>query len=177
MAHTPPSPSVVRYSRAMSRSRETTAPIRALLEGGRTGVCAPRTRLRLALVVLATTLLGAPGPVGTAHAAGDAGFTHFCGEWLSKLQARERQNLQKAEPRRRESEVILEYVGYARSFLLCDARPAGQNGNWLGRLAYQELLYRRSGNSRQAALANKPQVVQRVKVTEIFRYDGSRWRY
>jgi hypothetical protein len=117
-----------------------------------------------------------------AHAgqelAGRASFERFCSTWMGKLEERERSNLTRAIVRRSGDRVVVEYVGYTRSPLSCEAEPSGAPSTPLvGKLVYQELRYERSGASKGGALTNPPRVLSRIVVMEIFRFDGSEWVY
>jgi hypothetical protein len=105
-------------------------------------------------------------------------FGSFCATWMGKLAERERSNLASATARRRGDRVVVEYVGYARSSIRCEAEPSGLPSNpFVGKLVYEEHRYERAGESRADALASPPRVVSALVVMEIFRFDGSRWVY
>ncbi len=105
------------------------------------------------------------------------GFPAFCGQWMRKLSERERANLANAKEARVSGRVVLEYTGYANEPLSCNSRVKQPGRPGVGVLVYHELHYRRSGATNAEARANDPEVVEKIEVTEVFRYDGSRWSY
>jgi hypothetical protein len=116
-------------------------------------------------------------PAAAQQAAGH-GFHRFCDTWLDKLAKRERANLAKAKPRKNGSGVVLEYTGYSKKVLRCDAKATGISRNpFVGKMVYTEGTYRKIGATLAAARKNQPQIMTQTEVMVIFRYDGSRWVY
>ena len=73
---------------------------------------------------------------------------------------------------------MLEYTGYSKKVLRCDAKATGGSQNpFVGKMVYSEGPYRKIGATREAARKNQPQAMTQTEVMEIFRYDGSRWVY
>jgi hypothetical protein len=132
------------------------------------------TLLVLLLMVAMVGMVAAPGP-RSARAGDD--FARFCSEWMGKLAQRERDNLQSAEARPASGGVVLEYTGYATRPVSCVARIPQQGKPGVGVLVYMELRYRRSGSDIVKARSSEPAVLSQVEVTELFRYDGTRWIY
>lgn len=136
---------------------------------------------RSCLLPLAAALLAAQ--LATSARAGgalarDPDFASFCAEWMQKLEARERWNLSRAKPSREGDQFVLDYIGYDREPLRCEARPSGHPGApFVGRLVYYELRYRKRGGSQRDAREGLAHVVGRVRVLEVFRHDGRRWVY
>jgi len=117
-----------------------------------------------------------------AHAGpgltGPSSFERFCSTWMGKLAERERFNLKNAAARKNGEGVVVEYVGYAKSPMRCEAKESGVPSNpFVGKLVYQELRYERAGASKDRALTSQPRVLSTTEVMEIFRFDGSRWVY
>jgi len=103
-------------------------------------------------------------------------FDSFCSEWMSKLAAREEQNLATVQYTPENGHVVGKYTGYDKSPTKCQSRAkAGAPG--VGTLVYNELHFQKSGDSVDAAKKSSPQVVEKVEVMEIFRFDGSAWKY
>ena len=132
------------------------------------------TRSMLLMLLLSFAMVVAPAPQ-SAHANDD--FTRFCSEWMGKLAQRERDNLKTAEARPGSGGVVLEYTGYATQPVRCVARIPQPGKPGVGILVYMELRYRRSGSDLVQARSSDPAVVSQVEVTELFRFDGSRWLY
>ncbi len=113
-----------------------------------------------------------------AQTAVGHGFHRFCDTWLGKLAKRERANFSKAKPRKNGSGVVLEYTGYSKKVLRCDAKATGASQNpFVGKMVYTEGTYRKIGATHAAARKNQLQIMTETEVMEIFRYDGSRWVY
>jgi hypothetical protein len=73
--------------------------------------------------------------------------------------------------------LVAEYTGYDRAPTQCVSRVAHPRSPGVGILVYHELHYRKQGTDSSEANASPPQVVERVEVTEVFRYDGARSMY
>jgi hypothetical protein len=128
---------------------------------------------KLALCVF--VLLIAPGSARSDE-PGD-GFAAFCTKWMQKLAVREQANAKAAELRTLGGEVVVEYTGYAREPGRCESRVKRPGSPGVGVLVYHELRYRGSGADAKAARGAEPSVLERIEVTEVFRYDGRRWSY
>ncbi|HZR83079.1 MAG TPA: hypothetical protein VFD92_18435 [Candidatus Binatia bacterium] len=106
-----------------------------------------------------------------------ATFDDFCKSWVDKLRERERYNITKIKwETAPDGAVVGEYVGY-------DTNNVGPQtvGNVdttpIGKLVYLELRLRRTGKSKEEALAHDPEIVERTEVTEIFRFERGAWVY
>ncbi len=136
--------------------------------------------LRTITGALAFGLLITPLLAPTTALAGEspAKFESFCDTWMQKLAQREEHNLSQAGAEKPDGEVVLEYTGYARTPVRCEAKATGVPSNpYVGKLVYKELHYRRAGSSLKRALTSKPQLLGATQVMEIFRFDGSKWVY
>lgn len=103
-------------------------------------------------------------------------FETFCGSWLNKLRERERFNKTKIDWQQQPSGVVGEYVGYdTETYRMVP--PADVKKIPVGRLVYMELRLRVTGESEAAALKQKPEIIERTEVTELFRYDRGNWVY
>jgi hypothetical protein len=103
-------------------------------------------------------------------------FDSFCAEWMSKLAVREHDNVQKVKYSSEGGRVVGTYTGYESGFLRCHSK-AKPGAPGVGTLVYNELHYRKAGDSVENAKKASPEVVERVEVMEIFRFDGSAWKY
>lgn len=120
--------------------------------------------------------LAQPTPAVPQQASG--GFAKFCATWLSKLELRHRQNEQAVRYQRSGDLLVGEFTGYGRRPLSCSARPTGDSRTPLvGRLGYHEIRYQKAGSTKSRARRSSPRELYRIEVTELFRYDGSSWRY
>ena len=103
-------------------------------------------------------------------------FKTFCDGWMEKLRERERNNISRIEWKPGGTGVVGEYVGYdTQNFTVGDITNVETKP--VGRVVYMELKMRLSGNSQVDALAQKPEVVERTEVTELFRYERGSWVY
>jgi hypothetical protein len=123
-----------------------------------------------ALVAAGVICLAAP----TASQA--ESFDSFCAEWMGKLAVREQQNLKKMEYTPKAGRVVGSYTGYEKVPVRCQTRAKpGTPG--VGTLVYHEVHYQKAGHTAEAAKSSPPEVVEKVEVMEIFRYDGKKWKY
>jgi hypothetical protein len=105
-----------------------------------------------------------------------ASFTEFCGVWMGKLVEREINNKKNVKWRPAATGVEGEYIGYSTEHT-CDLRPPSPSGVAVGRLIYREMVYRKRGNSPEAAGASEPEIVDVTEITEIFRREKGKWVY
>lgn len=127
---------------------------------------------RSAVLALAAGALLALAP--SARAA--QSFDSFCSEWMGKLAAREHDNVSKVKYTNEGGRVVGKYTGYESAPLRCQSK-AKPGAPGVGTLVYNELHYRKSGDSVESAKKASPEVVEKVEVMEIFRFDGSAWKY
>jgi hypothetical protein len=103
-------------------------------------------------------------------------FDSFCAEWMGKLAVREQQNLQKMQYAPQGGRMVGSYKGYDKVPIRCQSRAkVGSPG--VGTLVYNEVHYQKVGPTVEGAKTSSPQVVEKVEVMEIFRYDGKKWKY
>jgi hypothetical protein len=95
---------------------------------------------------------------------------------MGKLRERERNNIAHIDWHPGERGVVGEYVGYdTTNFQIPEiSNPDKQP---IGRVIYMELKLRLSGTSNVDALAQKPEIVERTEVTELFRFERGSWVY
>ncbi len=104
-------------------------------------------------------------------------FASFCTGWAGKLRQRQTDNLAQAKWQTGgDGSVYAEYVGYDTDHL-GPQTVTHPDTNPIGKMVYVEQRLRRSGRSKEEALAAQPSIVDQVEVTEIFRYDGRGWVY
>lgn len=104
-------------------------------------------------------------------------FADFCTGWAEKLRQRQKDNLAQAKwESGPDGTVFVEYVGYDTE-RLGPQTISHPETTPIGKMVYVEQRLRRSGRSREEALAAQPAIVEQVEVTEIFRHDGRGWVY
>ena len=121
--------------------------------------------------LLVVTLLWSAAPSARAES-----FDSFCAEWMNKLAQREQTNMSKVQYMPGGSGVEGKYTGYDRVPVRCQTR-AKPGAPGVGTLVYNEVHYVKSGSTVEHAKASQPQVVEKVEVMEIFRFDGEKWKY
>lgn len=103
-------------------------------------------------------------------------FKTFCDGWMEKLRERERNNIAHIEWKPGSAGVVGEYVGYdTQNFTVGDI--SNSDTKPVGRVIYMELKMRLVGPSQVDALAQKPEIVERTEVTELFRFERGNWVY
>jgi hypothetical protein len=103
-------------------------------------------------------------------------FKTFCDGWMSKLRERERDNIAHIQWKPGERGVVGEYVGYdTTNITIPEITTTGAEP--VGRVVYMELKLRLTGTSDVDALAQKPEIIERTEVTELFRFDHGNWVY
>ena len=104
-------------------------------------------------------------------------FHQFCSLWMAKLDEREQRNQKIARPAANGRGVIVEYTAYTDSPVSCEVKPVGSSGALVGRIVYHELLVQKHGATEAQAQQGEENVVERIEVLEIFRFDGKAWKY
>ncbi len=141
------------------------------------------------IIVAATSLVLDPvrsgslrvGEAGSAIAAEDPEtirrkFEAFAMSWMGKLRERQRFNQSKVKWRPSGSGVEAIFIGYdTENYRVLPLSNVETHP--IGKLVYLELKLRWAGGSAEEAQAQAPQIVERVEVTELFRYDGNKWIY
>lgn len=136
--------------------------MRGSISKGLRGLCA--------LWVASLIWLAAP----TVRAADS--FDSFCAEWMGKLAVREQQNLQKVQYTPKAGRMVGAYTGYEKVPIRCQSR-AKPGSPGVGTLVYHEVHYQKAGETVEGAKTSAPEVVEKVEVMEIFRFDGQKWKY
>jgi hypothetical protein len=101
-------------------------------------------------------------------------FDVFCDEWMQKLVARENDNVAHINWNTSSDGVEGEYVGYTS-----DHTCVVKDGSAVpvGKITYLEVLYAKRGKTIEEARQSPAQAVETTGVTEIFRYDRTKWIY
>lgn len=131
------------------------------------------TKFRVTALILA---VGALALTAAPSARAAQSFDSFCAEWMQKLAAREQQNASKVQYTPQGGSVVGTYTGYEKTPLRCQSR-AKPGAPGVGTLVYNELHLKKAGDSVESAKKSSPQLVEKVEVMEIFRFDGSAWKY
>lgn len=104
-----------------------------------------------------------------------AAFATFCEEWMQRLAARERDNVQHIKWETTSDGAHGSYTGYSHEHTCTQSQ--GTENVPVGRIKYRELLYEKRGPTLSAAESSAPQTVEVYEVTEIFRYGDGKWDF
>ncbi|MDG2303787.1 MAG: hypothetical protein P8R42_03870 [Candidatus Binatia bacterium] len=138
--------------------------------------------IMIALGVVATEpLVDRVVTVGEALAAEDPEtirkkFETFASGWMEKLRERQRFNQGKAKWSPAGGGVQTIFIGYdTANYRILPLSNVETHP--IGKLVYLELKLRLVGETEDAARARQPEIIERVEVTELFRYAGGKWVY
>jgi len=104
-------------------------------------------------------------------------FDSFCGEWMKKLEVRERDNKAAIQWKAGPDGVQGDYVGYSHEHQCQLKTPSSPNATPIGTIVYKEFVYRQAGRSTAEAQSSQPRPIEATEVTEIFRYSRGKWVY
>jgi hypothetical protein len=163
--------------------------LQARQQGGNEMFCRGCIRLTVAVgVVLAIGAVAraqqpakakkhAAKPAANAAPQGDVEgqFKVFCEEWMGKLAARERDNINNIQWETRADGVTGAYTAYSQEHT-CVMKD-GTGSVPVGKISYREYRYEKRGGSIPEAKASPPHPVETTEVTEIFRYSAGQWIY
>ncbi len=135
-----------------------------------------RSTATLFRVTMLTLAVGAFALAAAPTARAGQSFDSFCQEWMAKLAAREQANASKVKFSPQGGRMVGTYTGYEKTALKCQSR-AKPGAPGVGTLVYHELHLRKQGDSVESAKKSSPELVEKVEVMEIFRFDGSAWKY
>lgn len=130
----------------------------------------------LTICLAGALVAGAPAPAKAEGSALQQSFQRFCSQWMQKLQVRQRDNATNAQAKQHPQGVLYRYTGYASQPDRCEVQEAGK-GRAVGKLVYSEYVMQKWGASLQAARSSRARIAATTEVMELFRFDGTRWRY
>jgi hypothetical protein len=133
-----------------------------------------RQLIHLALLVTSSMLLTVAVRAESTEAV-ESKFKVFCEEWMGKLAARERDNVQNIKWDTRADGVFGSYTAYSHEHTC--VMKSGTNSVPVGTITYLEYLYEKRGSSIPEAKSSPPHPVETTEVTEIFRYSAGKWIY
>ncbi|MBW2267632.1 MAG: hypothetical protein JRH16_03570 [Deltaproteobacteria bacterium] len=129
----------------------------------------------LACLVLAASAAHADSPAAipdSSHDRAGAAFDAFAAKWMDRARDTEEQSRANPSVKPGASAPLVTYRGYGDDYSL-ELRPTGNpSAPYVGLLRYTEHLY--GCSSIEATTCT---IVSSVPITEIFRYQGGRWRY
>ena len=129
----------------------------------------------LVLGVAATALAGPPAAIPNpdpAHQRAERSFDEFAKGWMQKMARLETQNRAKPNVGAHAGARVASYRGYDDAYQI-ELKPTGsQSAPWVGILRYHELTYTCADQSTASCAPSK-----KMRVTEIFRFQGGKWVY
>jgi hypothetical protein len=125
----------------------------------------------LALGIATAALAGPPAAIPNpdpAHQRAERSFDEFAKGWMQKMARLESQN--RAKPTLASN--VASYRGYEDDYVI-ELKPTGSStAPWVGILRYHELTYTCADKSTASCAPSK-----KMRVTEIFRFQGGKWVY
>lgn len=140
--------------------------------------------VRLSCILLFCSLLvvpahaGQPDPIPTNEqtAVATSKFQRFAVNWMARVAKSYRCTVEKKEVVPRGNGFVARYFVLDPSTLDTRVKAAGSVATpFVGVMRYEEHLYECEGDTPQSASAGPFKRVERTRVTEIFRYDSTRW--
>ncbi len=129
-----------------------------------------------ASVALATAALAGPPAAipnpDPAQQRAERSFDEFAKTWMQKMARAEGQNRAKPSLQPQGSAMVASYRGYEPTYQI-ELKPTGSStAPWVGLLRYHELTYTCADKSTTSCAPSK-----KLRVTEIFRFQGGKWVY
>src|SRR5262245_18428985 len=129
----------------------------------------------LALGVTSAALAGPPAAIPNpdpAHQRAERSFDDFAKGWMQKMARLESQNRSKPSMQANAGVMVASYRGYDDNYVI-ELKPTGSStAPWVGILRYHELTYTCADKSTSSCAPSK-----KLRVTEIFRFQGGKWVY
>jgi hypothetical protein len=127
--------------------------------------------LGLATAALAGPPAAIPNP-DPAHQRAERSFDEFAKGWMQKMARLESQNRAKPNLASQSGASVASYRGYDGDYKI-ELKPTGSStAPWVGILRYHELTYTCADQSTASCAPSK-----KMRVTEIFRFQGGKWVY
>jgi hypothetical protein len=131
----------------------------------------PLLALGVACAALAAPPAAIPNP-DPAHQRAERSFDDFAKIWMQKMAKAESQNRTKPKLAPLAGAMVASYRGYEDGYVI-ELKPTGsKTAPWVGILRYHELTYTCADKSTKACAPSK-----KMRVTEIFRFQGGKWVY
>ena len=129
----------------------------------------------LALGIASTALAAPPAAIPNpdpAHQRAERSFDDFAKTWMQKMARAESQNRTKPKLEPLGGAMVASYRGYEDGYAI-ELKPTGSaTAPWVGILRYHELTYTCADKSTGSCAPSK-----KMRVTEIFRFQGGKWIY
>jgi hypothetical protein len=129
----------------------------------------------LVLGIATAALAGPPAAIPNpdpAHQRAERSFDEFAKGWMQKMARLESQNRSKPTLASHSGAMVASYRGYDDDYVI-ELKPTGSpSAPWVGILRYHELTYTCADKSTASCAPSK-----KMRVTEIFRFQGGKWVY
>jgi hypothetical protein len=129
----------------------------------------------LALGIACAALAGPPAAIPNSDPAqlrAERSFDDFAQTWMRKMASAESQNRTKPSMHPQGGVMVASYRGYENDYAI-ELKPTGSaTAPWVGILRYHELTYTCADKSTSSCAPSK-----KMRVTEIFRFQGGKWVY
>jgi hypothetical protein len=129
----------------------------------------------LALGIATAALAGPPAAIPNADPAQERAtrsFDEFAKGWMQKMARLESQNRSAPKMEAKGGAMVASYRGYEPDYVI-ELKPTGSaTAPWVGILRYHELMYTCADKSTASCAPSK-----KMRVTEIFRFQGGKWVY
>jgi hypothetical protein len=129
----------------------------------------------LVLGIATAALAGPPAAIPNpdpAHQRAERSFDEFAKGWMQKMARLESQNRAKPTLASQSGAMVASYRGYDDDYVV-ELKPTGSStAPWVGILRYHELTYTCADKSTASCAPSK-----KMRVTEIFRFQGGKWVY
>lgn len=129
----------------------------------------------LALGIAAAALAGPPAAIPNTDPAqlrAERSFDDFAQVWMKKMASAESNNRSKPSMQPQGGTTVASYRGYENDYAI-ELKPTGSaKAPWVGILRYHELTYTCADKSTSSCAPSK-----KMRVTEIFRFQGGKWVY
>lgn len=107
-----------------------------------------------------------------AQARAERSFNDFASTWMQKMERIETANRAKPKLESVGGTTVASYRGYDEDFEI-ELKPTGsKSAPWVGILRYHELQFSCADSAARSCSPSK-----KVRVTEIFRFQGGKWVY
>jgi hypothetical protein len=129
----------------------------------------------LALGIATAALAGPPAAIPNpdpAQQRAERSFDEFAKGWMQKMARLESQNRTSPKLESQAGSMVASYRGYEPEYVI-ELKPTGSaTAPWVGILRYHELTYTCADKSTASCAPSK-----KMRVTEIFRFQGGKWVY
>jgi hypothetical protein len=129
----------------------------------------------LVLGIATAALAGPPAAIPNpdpAHQRAERSFDEFAKGWMQKMARLESQNRAKPTLASQSGAMVASYRGYDDDYVIELKPTASSTAPWVGILRYHELTYTCADKSTASCAPSK-----KMRVTEIFRFQGGKWVY